>query len=178
MEPRDTFWRYLGGTTAFVARSASCAGSARRDGFRATLRCSNKLDGTSFTKVVGFRLPSFRAPTSNELLQGALLLAIPQIPLSLGNSVIATSRTTRDLFPERAVPVRKIGFTYGLMNLIAPWFVACRFATDAVASLGSTVSARALAVRQSSMARCTCFLALLCAGFAQVVHVFPIPVLA
>ena len=100
-----------------------------------------KLEPTTFAGAVGLRLPSFRVPTSDELARGALLLALPQIPLSLGNSVIATSQTTRDLFPERPVSVRKIGFTYGLMNLMAPWFggvpVRSTISTSVTSTAGS-----------------------------------------
>ncbi len=71
---------------------------------------------------VGFALPHWQPPTRHELLTGAVLLALPQIPLSLGNSVIATSQVTQELFADRAVSVKKIGITYGLMNLIAPFF--------------------------------------------------------
>jgi xanthine/uracil/vitamin C permease (AzgA family) len=89
-----------------------------------------KLDAAALAGSVGLRLPAFHAPTSAELLQGALLLALPQLPLSLGNSVIATSQATRDLFPERAVGVRKIGLTYGLMNVLVPWFGGVGLAPD------------------------------------------------
>ncbi len=71
--------------------------------------------------IAALRLPAPVVPTRDQLAQGALLLALPQIALSLGNSVIATSQASRDLFPGRSVPVRKIGVTYGLMNLVAPW---------------------------------------------------------
>lgn len=81
-----------------------------------------RVDGALFAGAFGLSLPSFHVPTSSDLAQGALLLALPQIPLSLGNSVIATSQTTKDLFPERPASVRKIGLTYGIVNLIAPWF--------------------------------------------------------
>ncbi len=61
-----------------------------------------------------------RFPTRDEFLTGALLLAVPQLALSLGNSVLATRQGVVDFFPEREPPtVRRIGFTYGLMNLIA-----------------------------------------------------------
>lgn len=70
---------------------------------------------------VGWSVPRLVVPTAAELRDGALLLALPQLPLSLGNSVIATSQTTRDLFPERPATPRQIGFTYALMNLVAPW---------------------------------------------------------
>ncbi|MFQ5542469.1 MAG: putative sulfate/molybdate transporter, partial [Candidatus Binatia bacterium] len=46
----------------------------------------------------------------------------PQIALSLGNSIIATSLLVSDLYPERGdIRVEKISRTYGLMNLIVPF---------------------------------------------------------
>lgn len=84
-----------------------------------------------FTKPHGLLqsiVPSFNYPvinlnfTSANLINGFLLLALPQIPLSLGNSILATSQATRDYFPSRAVSVRKIGLTYSLMNLVNPFF--------------------------------------------------------
>lgn len=71
---------------------------------------------------VGLHLPSLPArwPTPAEFAQGALLLALPQLALSLGNSVLATQQVVRDLFPERPpLTVRTIGTTYALMNLAA-----------------------------------------------------------
>jgi len=49
------------------------------------------------------------------------LLVLPQVPLSLSNSLIATQRTANDLFPEKPVTLRGLGRTYSLMNLLAPW---------------------------------------------------------
>lgn len=136
------------------------------------------LDGTALAGAIGFRLPVFHTPTSHELLQGALLLALPQIPLSLGNSVIATSQTTRDLFPDRAVPVRKIGFTYGLMNLIAPWFggvPVCHGCGGLVGFHGFGARTGGAPVFYGAM---YVLLGLFFApGFAHVVGVFPMPVL-
>ncbi|MEO6951393.1 MAG: putative sulfate/molybdate transporter [Polyangia bacterium] len=68
----------------------------------------------------GLHLPTPHLPDLEELKNGALILAVPQLALSLGNSVIATSTATKDLFPDRALSVKKIGITYGLMNLIGP----------------------------------------------------------
>lgn len=71
---------------------------------------------------VGFHLPSFPArwPTGDEFARAALLLALPQIALSLGNSVLATRQVVSDFFPERPpLTVRRIGTTYGVMNLLA-----------------------------------------------------------
>jgi MFS superfamily sulfate permease-like transporter len=137
-----------------------------------------KLNGAALIGSMGFRLPVLHVPTQHELLQGALLLALPQIPLSLGNSVIATSQTTRDLFPERAVSVRKIGFTYGLMNLIAPWFggvPVCHGCGGLVGFHGFGARTGGAPVLYGAM-----YLVLglfFAPGFAQVVHVFPMPVL-
>ncbi len=65
-------------------------------------------------------LPGFQLPQWSDVITGFVVLALPQLPLSLSNSVIATDQTIRDLFPERAVGVRKIGLTYSLVNLFAP----------------------------------------------------------
>jgi MFS superfamily sulfate permease-like transporter len=70
---------------------------------------------------IGFSLPAFQRPTIHDILTGFVLLALPQIPLSISNSVIATEQTIRDLFPERHVSARRIGLTYSAVNLIAPF---------------------------------------------------------
>lgn len=70
----------------------------------------------------GFHLPSFHVPTSQDILSGFLLLAIPQVPLSLGNSILATRQINDDLFPQRPLTIRKIGLTYSSMNFISPLF--------------------------------------------------------
>jgi hypothetical protein len=70
----------------------------------------------------GLHLPALpdRWPTGDEFARAALLLALPQIALSLGNSVLATRQVVTDFFPEREpLSVRRIGTTYGLMNLFA-----------------------------------------------------------
>jgi hypothetical protein len=61
-------------------------------------------------------------PQPADILTGFLVLALPQIPLSLGNSVLATRQLTEDLFPGRHLTIRRIGVTYALMNLVNPWF--------------------------------------------------------
>jgi len=70
----------------------------------------------------GFHLPTLpsRWPTGDEFARAALLLALPQIALSLGNSVLATRQVVADFFPEREpLTVQRIGTTYGVMNLVA-----------------------------------------------------------
>lgn len=81
-----------------------------------------KLDGGALAGAVSFALPKLQPVTWDAILTGAVLLALPQIPLSLGNSILATRQVVADLFPEKRLTVRKISFTYALMNLISPWF--------------------------------------------------------
>jgi MFS superfamily sulfate permease-like transporter len=81
-----------------------------------------KLNGPTLTQGIGFRLPHICRPSGHDVLTGFLILALPQIPLSLGDSVLATRQITEDLFPERPLTVRGISLTYFLMNLINPFF--------------------------------------------------------
>jgi hypothetical protein len=71
--------------------------------------------------AVSFRLPQPYLPQWSDIVTGFLVLALPQIPLSLGNSILATRQVARDLFPERNVTARKIGLSYSLMNLLNPF---------------------------------------------------------
>lgn len=64
-------------------------------------------------------LPAIQMPTWEAIWTGLIVLAIPQLPLSLSNSVIATHQTLRDLFPARAIGIRRIGVTYGVANVVA-----------------------------------------------------------
>jgi MFS superfamily sulfate permease-like transporter len=81
-----------------------------------------KLEGRVLVQALGFHLPQLHLPRTADVLTGFVLLALPQIPLSLGNSVLATRQLAADLFPDRALSIRKIGLTYAAMNLINPWF--------------------------------------------------------
>jgi hypothetical protein len=67
-------------------------------------------------------LPSVALPTVADIVTGFFVLALPQLPLSLANSVAATRQTCADLFPESQVTTRKIGFTYALSNVASALF--------------------------------------------------------
>lgn len=60
-------------------------------------------------------------PTWNQLWQGLILLALPQIPLSMGNSVYATADAARQYFDEKAAHVteRRLMLTMGFNDLVA-----------------------------------------------------------
>ena len=83
-----------------------------------------------FSKVraISMLVPSIHFPhftgdfSIADLVKGFFLLALPQIPLSIGNSILATSQVSKDFFPERAVSVKNISFSYSLMNIICPFF--------------------------------------------------------
>ncbi|MCS6884385.1 MAG: putative sulfate/molybdate transporter [Acidobacteriota bacterium] len=69
----------------------------------------------------GFTLPQMQIPTLDTVFVGLTLLALPQIPLSLANSILATRQAVEDLFPDRKLTVRQIALTYSLMNLATPF---------------------------------------------------------
>ncbi|KAI3949787.1 hypothetical protein MKW92_039977 [Papaver armeniacum] len=55
---------------------------------------------------------------------GFVRAAIPQIPLSVLNSVIAVCKLSTDLFPDREVTAASVSVSVGLMNLVGCWFGA------------------------------------------------------
>lgn len=56
---------------------------------------------------------------------GFVRAAIPQIPLSVLNSVIAVCKLSSDLFPEREeISATKVSVSVGAMNLVGCWFGA------------------------------------------------------
>jgi xanthine/uracil/vitamin C permease (AzgA family) len=81
-----------------------------------------KIDLGAVWQGAGFRLPQLHTFTRQDLLTGLIVLTVPQIPLSLGNSILATRQVAEDFFPERRLSIRAISFTYSLMNLVNPWF--------------------------------------------------------
>lgn len=57
-------------------------------------------------------------------LNGLTYTAIPQIPLTLLNSVIAVCALSGDLFPGRKISTARMSTSVGLMNLTCSWFGA------------------------------------------------------
>lgn len=83
-------------------------------------------DPALLDELAGMR-PDFRGPdfalsgmTWKEFLIGAVFLALPQVPLTLGNAVIAVTEENNRLFPERPVTERKVCISTGIMNLLGP----------------------------------------------------------
>jgi MFS superfamily sulfate permease-like transporter len=73
---------------------------------------------------IGFQLPVFSLPwmSWNDVVTGTLLFTLPQIPLTLGNAVIAITAENNELFPDRQVTEKTMAISTGIMNLIAPLF--------------------------------------------------------
>ena len=64
------------------------------------------------------RLPTFalRTLSWHDLMIGAAFLALPQLPLTLGNAVIAIREENNRLFPDRSVTESSIAISTGLLN--------------------------------------------------------------
>lgn len=80
-----------------------------------------KLHPLTLLNSINFALPKLSQPTLNDVLSGFLILALPQLPLSISNSIVATQQATKDLFPAQSINIKKIGLTYSALNLIAPF---------------------------------------------------------
>jgi MFS superfamily sulfate permease-like transporter len=68
---------------------------------------------------VEFRLPSFALSqlTWQDLFVGAIFLALPQLPLTLGNAIIAIREENNRLFPDRPVTEKRLAISTGIINV-------------------------------------------------------------
>ncbi len=128
----------------------------------------------------GFALPSPPAgiPSANDFWIGFILLAVPQVPLSLGNSVLATERLAQDWFPESCITVRKIGASYSVLNLFAGFLGGVPVCHGS----GGMAGHYALGARTggSTATYGIFYLALAaaaCAGYQNITRLFPLPIL-
>jgi len=71
---------------------------------------------------LGFSLPHVTPLAWPDFLTAFPKAALPQIPLTALNSVVAVCALSIDLFPERPATPRKVAISVGLMNLVAAWF--------------------------------------------------------
>lgn len=137
-----------------------------------------KLDIKTVIHGVGFSVPRVYTPTLQDMLTGFVVLALPQIPLSLGNSILATRQVVQDFFPEQRLSVRKISFTYSLMNLINPFLSGIPTCHGS----GGIAGHYAFGARTGGSVVIYSLLYLLLGfffsqGFEKIVQVFPLPVL-
>ncbi|MBA3506118.1 MAG: hypothetical protein H0T80_10120 [Betaproteobacteria bacterium] len=72
--------------------------------------------------ALSVRLPSWPLATMTwrDVALGTLFLALPQVPLTPGNAIIAVTEENNRPFPERPVSERKVSISTGILNLLAP----------------------------------------------------------
>jgi predicted benzoate:H+ symporter BenE len=78
----------------------------------------------SATLRLGFNLPHWVPLTWDDFRSSFFRAALPQIPLTTLNSVIAVCALSVDLFPDRPAGPRTVAISVGLMNLLSGWFGA------------------------------------------------------
>jgi len=137
-----------------------------------------KLDASIWRESAGFNLPQWVHLSVADILSGYLILALPQIPLSLGNSLFATHQMAHDLFPERKVKLRTIGYSYSLFNIVVPFFggVPVCHGSGGMAghyAFGGRTGGSVLLYGVLLMVLGVFF----GNGFEQIIHLFPLPVL-
>jgi MFS superfamily sulfate permease-like transporter len=86
------------------------------------------LDPVQAKQVLSMR-PAFRFPeftlgrmSWSDFVAGSVVLAIPQLPLTIGNAVIAIRAENNELFPDRPVSDRMMAVSQGLMNVLSAPF--------------------------------------------------------
>ena len=81
-----------------------------------------KNSGVLTSLSLGVSLPHWSRPAWHDFVIALPKAALPQIPLTALNSVVAVCALSVDLFPDRPATPRKVAVSVGLMNLIAAWF--------------------------------------------------------
>jgi hypothetical protein len=81
------------------------------------------LVGASLGELLAFNISLPSASISfaaSDIWVGLLTLGIAQIPLTIGNAIIATDSLAHSLFPEKkTVNVNRLGLTMGIMNVFS-----------------------------------------------------------
>ncbi len=132
----------------------------------------------NISNAVSVSFPKLYTPNWTDILTGFLILALPQIPLSLGNSIIATKQMATDYFPEKKISVKKISLTYSIINIINPFLGGIPTCHGS----GGMAGHYAFGARTggSVFIYGTLFLILgffFSGSFEQIVKIFPLPVL-
>lgn len=60
--------------------------------------------------------------TLNDIFIGTIFLALPQLPLTLGNAVIAIREENNRLFPDRSITENQVAVSTGIMNTFSSMF--------------------------------------------------------
>jgi MFS superfamily sulfate permease-like transporter len=70
---------------------------------------------------IGFRVPSLALGSIDwsQFAVAAIVLVLPQLPLTFGNALLAIVEENNRLFPEHPVTEKRVAISTGLMNLFA-----------------------------------------------------------
>jgi MFS superfamily sulfate permease-like transporter len=147
-------------------------------GMGAIYAFATRLDIGDWTNAFGIHLPQVHIPDAESIVRGFWLLALPQVALSISNSVVATVQTVKDLFPEKPVTPRRIGLTYSAMNLVSPWFggiPVCHGSGGLMGhyGFGARTGGSVLIYGAGYIAAGLLF----AGGFKEILNIFPMPVL-
>jgi len=71
--------------------------------------------------TIEFRAPEFALSdlTWKDFALGLVFLALPQLPLTLGNAIMATAEENNRLFPDRAINENKLSTSTGVLNIFS-----------------------------------------------------------
>jgi MFS superfamily sulfate permease-like transporter len=71
--------------------------------------------------TIEFRAPSFALSdlTWKDFALGLVFLALPQLPLTLGNAIIATAEENNRLFPDRQTDENRLSTSTGVLNVFS-----------------------------------------------------------
>lgn len=136
------------------------------------------FDNFNLTKAVRINLPNLYSPDINDIITGFLILALPQIPLSIGNSIIATKQISNDYFPEKKITIKKISFTYSVINLINPFLGGIPTCHGSGGMAGHYIFGARTGGSVFIYGTLYLILGLFFSGsFEQIVKIFPLPIL-
>lgn len=128
----------------------------------------------------GFRPPAFAlgAITWSDVLAGVVFLALPQLPLTFGNAVLALKEENNRLFPDRPVSERTVSLSTGVINLLGSTIGGVPMCHGAGGMAGHSRFGARTGGAVVILGAILCIVALFFSGsVATLLKVFPLPVL-
>jgi len=137
-----------------------------------------QIEPNAYIQTLGFEYPSINIPNLQNVVTGFIILAIPQLPLSITNSLLATQKVAEDFFPDRKLKLKRIAYTYSFMNLINPFLGGIPVCHGS----GGMVGHYTFGARTGGSVVIYGFLYLIIGlffsqGFDKAIQIFPLPVL-
>lgn len=126
------------------------------------------------------RTPSFALSsiTWTDALAGIVFLALPQVPLTFGNAVLALKEENNRLFPDRPVTERKVALSTGIMNVAGAAVGGVPMCHGAGGMAGHVRFGARTGGSVVILGAILCIVALFFAGsVTTLLQVFPVPVL-